>query len=199
MNIVRFALKIMMLFMVLGVVSCVSFYQADSTLQVRDKKYDDYSLLLSHFLGIYPEHFQYVDDGGIKHPDELKLFKALEEIYVRNLDLIGQKDQGEGKLDEAIRVIMFYAFYAQQRNSGAFNAYLASDLLPVYEKNRHRFLRVMSEHPFLISSVCNRLNAFFGFEGNNFSGKNTFVNNNIPHVQKALLPDQQEACLVEFE
>ena len=193
------AMKVIMFSMVLGLLSCMPFYhQTNSVIQDGKESHDDYSLLLSQLLGIYPERFQFIDDAGINHPDELKLFKSLETIYGKHFDLLGRENVSEEELGESVKIIMFFSFYAQQHNSGAFNAYLASDLLPVYKENRSLFLDSMSDLPFLILSVCDRLNAFFGFEGENLHGKELFLQENMPYMNKRLSSEQKEACLAEF-
>ncbi|MEL6750250.1 MAG: hypothetical protein AAFO09_08215, partial [Pseudomonadota bacterium] len=72
-----------------------------------------------------------------------------------------------------------------------------SNLLGINE-NRLTFLELMRELPFLISSVCHRLNAFFGFEGKNTSGKASFTRENTIQFATHLSAKQAETCLAQF-
>jgi len=115
-------------------------------------------------------------------------------IYIRHI----KPRKNDTYSREQAKVIMFFAFYAKNRGSGAFSEYLASDLNPIYSKNRLLFLELMGELPFLIPLVCDRLNAFFGFEGNNISGKESFVRDNAIEFEKYLSKEQTEICLAQF-
>lgn len=155
---------------------------------------DDYYAIFSSFLGINEDRFTYIDNEGKSHSDQLKLFKELEGIYIRHI----KPRKNDTYSREQAKIIMFFAFYAKNRGSGAFSEYLASDLNPIYSKNRLLFLELMGELPFLIPSVCDRLNAFFGFEGNNVSGKESFVRDNKTEFEKYLSKKQAETCLAQF-
>lgn len=156
---------------------------------------DDYYAIYSNLLGINENRYTYIDTEGVSHSDQLKLFKELEEIYGRYIEPQGEAQYSQ----EQAKVIMFFAFYAKNRDSGAFSEYLASDFKPLYSQNRSMFLELMSELPFLIPSVCNRLNAFFGFEGNNTSGKENFIRENKDHFYSILSTEQAKICLAQFQ
>lgn len=155
----------------------------------------DYYAIFSSLLGINEDRFTYTDSEGRQQPDALKLFKQLEEIYMRNIE---PQEEGAYSREQA-KVIMFFAFYAKNRNSGALSEYLASDLHPIVAKNSVMFLELMGELPFLIPSVCDRLNAFFGFEGKHTAGKTDFVRNYSAQAEKYLAKDQAEICLAQFD
>lgn len=165
-----------------------------STSDPNKNEKDDYYAIFSSLLGINENRFTYSDHEGKSHSDQLKLFKELEGIYIRHIE--PQEDETYSR--EKAKVIMFFAFYAKNRGSGAFSEYLASDLNPAYSKNRVIFLELMSELPFLIPSVCDRLNAFFGFEGKNISGKKGFIRDNKTLFEIHLSKSQAETCLAQF-
>ncbi len=93
---------------------------------------------------------------------------------------------------------MFYSFYSFVNNSAAFQEYLATDLMPIYIKNSDAFLRILNELPFLIQSNCNRLDAFFGFEGKNLDKKSNFIKQNFKLFKKYLNSGQYELCISSF-
>ncbi len=155
---------------------------------------DDYYVLFSVLLGINEDRFTYTDSEGKLHSDQLKLFKELEKIYARYIE----PQEGGAYSQEQIKVIMFFSFYAVNRNSGALSEYLASDLKPIYSKNKLMFLEMMGELPFLIPSVCNRLNAYFGFEGRNIAGKENFIRNNKTYFETHFPSDYAQKCINQF-
>ena len=183
-------MKILALSIAILITGCSSLSVSESD---RIEK-DDYYAIFSSLLGINENRFTYTDSEGIKYSDQLKLFKELEEIYIRYIE--PQEDGSYSQ--EQMKVIMFFAFYAKTRGSGAFSEYLASDLNPIYSKNRLMFLELMGELPFLIPSVCDRLNVFFGFEGKNISGKESFVQTNKALFETHLSKEQAESCLTQL-
>lgn len=183
-------MKISALTLVLLLTGCSFLSMTESTASEKD----DYSIIFSNLLGINENRFTYIDSEGKQHPDHLRLFKELEEIYIRYIE--PQQDGTYSR--ERIKVIMLFAFYAENRSSGAFSEYLASDLQPIYTKNRLTFLELMRELPFLIPSVCHRLNAFFGFEGKHTSGKDSFIRENTIQFATHLSAKQAETCLAQF-
>jgi hypothetical protein len=159
-----------------------------------DQEKEDYFVILSSMLGINANRYTYTDKDGKEHSDQLRAFKELEEIYIRNIE-----PQIDGTFSpEQIKVAMFFSFYAKNRGSGAFSEYLASDLLPIYLDNKDSFLTSMSELPFIIPSVCDRMNAFFGFEGKNASKKESFIRDNLSKFKSQLTKEQVETCLAQF-
>ena len=93
---------------------------------------------------------------------------------------------------------MFYAFYAHEKKSGAFLEYLASDLMPIYIENKVDFLQALKQLPFLTLSTCNRLNAYFGFEGKNTEEKPTFLKENLVYFKHELDAYQYKICVDSF-
>ncbi|MCP4471177.1 MAG: hypothetical protein GY815_10905, partial [Gammaproteobacteria bacterium] len=148
---------------------------ACSNLKSEEGHYDEYSILLSSLLNVNEGVFTYIDEKGNKQPDELKKFKELERIYIKNIspDLTNNKFS-----NKRLKIIMFYSFYSFEKKSAAFQEYLAADLMPIYISNPDSFLKILNELPFLIKSNCNRLNANFGFEGKNTYNKSNFLKQN---------------------
>lgn len=169
---------------------CSSLGESESNKSEKD----DYYAIFSSLLGINENRFIYTDNEGNSHSDQLRSFKELQGIYSRYID---PQEDGTYSPEQA-KVIMLFTFYATNRGSGAFSEYLASDLKPIYSKNRLMFLELMSELPFLIPSVCNRLNAFFGFEGKNSSGKENFIRDNKVLFEEHFTKKQVETCLSQF-
>jgi hypothetical protein len=180
---------------ILTILLLLSACSSLNAIESSDNEEYDYYVIFSNLLGINESRFSYTDSNGKSHSDQLKLFKELEDIYLKYAK--NGHDNGI-YTKEQIKVIMLFAFYAENRNSGAFNEYLASDLKPIYSKNQQAFLDSMVELPFLISPTCNRLNAFFGFEGKNVSGKEAFIKENEANFEKYLNNTQVKACLSQF-
>lgn len=157
---------------------------------------NDYHNLLSSLLNVNENKYTYFDDNGVKQPDSLKLFKELEWIYSRNIE----SDQTNGKTSKKrLKIIMYFSFYAQAKNSGAFQEYLAEDLMPIFLNNTDSFSVIMKELPFLIDSNCNRLNAYFGHEGKNKEMKYDFVNHKAQALTQHLNEDQKTVCMSNFD
>lgn len=155
---------------------------------------DDIYALFSSLLSINENRLTYTDTKGNTHADQLALFQEMENIYARNIT-----PQQNGTYNtEQVKVIMFFTFYAMNRNAAAFNEFLASDLQPIYAQNTPMFLSVMRELPFLIPSVCERLNAFFGFEGNEKPSKQGFITQAKIDFETYLTHAQINTCLAQF-
>ena len=137
-----------------------------------------------------------MNESGNKQPDSLKLFKELERIYSRNIepDLPNNKHS-----HKSLKVIMYFSFYAHAKNSGAFQEYLAEDLMPIYLNNMINFSAVMKELPFLINTNCNRLNAYFGHKGKNGNQKQAFISRNTQKISQHLNKDQYKICMDNFK
>lgn len=156
---------------------------------------NDFDVLLASLLDENKQRFTYIDSHGNEKYDELKEFKALESIYIKN----SINDENKGNLSERqLKVMMFYSFYSQEKKSAAFQEYLASDLMPIYLNNKVKFLKLLKRLPFLIQANCNRLNAFFGFEGKNQQEKPQFLKDNKSLFSKYLNKKQLEICLSNF-
>jgi len=171
---------------------------ACSSVNATEKKQDnknEYSTLLSSLLNIDENRYTYIDEKGIKQPDTLKKFKELERIYIKNI----KPDVADKKFTiKRIKIVMFYAFYAHEKKSGAFQEYLASDLMPIYIENKDKFLHVLIQLPFLTLSTCNRLNAYFGFEGKNAKNKSIFLKQNKVYFKNRLGTYQYKICIDSF-
>lgn len=156
---------------------------------------EDYYVILSSLLKVNDDRFTYIDAEGKTQKDKLKAFQQLEKIYIRYVEDPESKEYTQ----EQLKIIMFFAFYASEVNSGAFREYLAADLNPIYSANTPLFLEIMAEQSFLIEPVCDRLNAFFGFEGKNASSKADFLENNTVLFKEYFSKNQTEACLAQFQ
>lgn len=153
-------------------------------------------IILNSLLDIGEDKYTYVDASGKIQKDSLKIFKELERVYIKNVS----PDLADGKFSASrLKIIMFYSFYSYEKKSAAFLEYLASDLMPIYEGNKDVFLDVLKEHPFLIEPNCNRLNAFFGFEGKNGDKKLSFVKNNSVIFRQRLNGGQYQLCMNSFD
>ncbi|MCF6325261.1 MAG: hypothetical protein L3J89_13235 [Gammaproteobacteria bacterium] len=161
----------------------------------KHEEENEYSTLLSSLLNINEDKYTYIDAKGKKQPDSLKMFKELERIYIKNIT----PDFSNNKFStKRLKIIMFYSFYAHEKKSGAFQEYLASDLMPIYNENRDGFLQILKQLPFLTLSNCNRLNAYFGFEGKNIENKTTFIKQNKTYFKNNLNAKQFETCISSF-
>ena len=161
----------------------------------QNKEHFDFYVLMSELLNINNNRYQYKDKDGHLLNDSLRMFKELEATYIKYIDPDLENNRFSNK---RLKIVAFFSFYAYHRNSAAINEYLASDLVPIYAQNRSQFLEILSELPFLIVPNCNRLNAYFGFEGKNMEGKPKFLSDNEQLI-KSSLSDQARLCLNEFK
>ncbi|VAX05475.1 hypothetical protein MNBD_GAMMA26-1574 [hydrothermal vent metagenome] len=167
-----------------------------SAIVSSNKEQQAYYVLMSELLNINNDRYQYKDRKGVSKNDSLRQFKELESTYIKFIE----PDIGKNKFSEKrLKIVMFLSFYAFQRNSAAINEYLASDLFPIYSQNKIRFLNILNELPFLITANCNRLNAHFGFEGNNAEKKQSFITNNEHIINSVLTNKFSDICLNEFK
>ncbi|MGH1470352.1 MAG: hypothetical protein ACRBCS_04115 [Cellvibrionaceae bacterium] len=95
-----------------------------------------YYVILSHLLNINNNRYQYTDSEGVRRVDELTSFKELEAIYSSAIKPDIENNRYSLK---QLKIIMLLAFYAEERNSAAFNEYLAADLMPLYRSNPSDF------------------------------------------------------------
>lgn len=151
-------------------------------------------LLLSSLLDINRSRYVYKDPKGNEMFDELQHFKALEKFYIENIEL--EKDKSE-LTDKQIKLLFFFAYYAQNKRAAIFQEYLAADLMPIFEKQEGNFLSALADQPYLISPVCERLNAYFGFEGQHLNEKQPFLTQKSENI-KIRLGDNAKACLSQF-
>jgi hypothetical protein len=171
------------------VVACAKNTQASAEAK-------DFHTILSDLLKINKDKFSYTDSNGVKQPDSLKQFKAMEEIYIK----YSKPDLPDKKFSEKhLKVLLFLAFVSNVTNNAAFLEYLAGDLVPVYNSNKTLFLSVLNEQPFLIPAACDRLNAFFGFEGKNMNEKPGFLQKNKPDIKEELESKHAQMCLDQFK
>jgi len=173
----------------------ISAYSTINASEKHRSEKSEYSTLISSLLNINEDKYTYIDGKGKKQPDALKRFKELERIYIENI----KPDVANNKFsNKRLKIIMFYAFYAHEKNSGAFQEYLASDLMPIYIENKDEFLLVLKQLPFLTLSTCNRLNAYFGFEGKNTEKKPLFIKQNEIYFKNNLSAYQYKICINSF-
>jgi len=185
-------MKYLITLSLLTLIACSNIHAIDTA---HDEKHD-YHILMSSLLNVNEDKYTYIDEKGLQRSDSLKLFKELEQIYSRNIE----PDLPNGKTSKKkLKVVMYFSFYAQAKNSGAFQEYLAEDLMPIYLNNMNSFSAVMKELPFLIDSNCNRLNAYFGHEGKNKEKKQDFVNNEAQVITQYLNEEQRTLCISNFE
>lgn len=148
--------------------------------------------LVSALLGIDADRHYWTDDQGKRYPDELAAYKELEKIY---LTLLHSARSASEQQAEALKLIMFFSFYAQSRNSAAFNESLASDLRPLFDSDPNAFLDALAETPFASEAVCNRLHAWFGFEDQPAAGRAAFLESNRELIRSRLPASGAASCL----
>ena len=155
----------------------------------------EFHVLLSDLLNINQDKYTYIDASGQRQIDSLRMFKGVERIYI---DYIEPDQKNGGFSHEQLKVIMFFSFYAEQKNSAALLEYLAADLMPVYQADPVAFLKALNESPFLIAANCRRLNAYFGFEGKNAGKKPGFVDNARRLMEQYLAVKNRKMCIEQF-
>lgn len=164
--------------------------------EIDKNETSDFFIILSNLLNINHDRHSYIDDNGVKQIDSLKSFKEFERVYSKYIE----PDKKDKKFSQKqLKLVMLLAFYADQHNAAAFQEYLASDLVPIYTNNSELFLTILKELPFLVPSVCNRLNAYFGFEGKNAEKKPAFLSKNNIKFEKYLPKNQKLNCLDSFK
>ena len=165
------------------------------TFATEKQEVDDFHTLLSVLLKINQDKFTYVDAQGKTQRDELKVFKEVENIYIRYV----ASDRPYGKHSEArLKILMLFAFYANNHNSAIFLENLAADLVPIYAINKPAFLRSLNGLPYMIPAVCGRLSAYFGHEGKNAHKKKSFINDNKKLIFSGMTKKNANLCLKEF-
>ncbi len=171
--------------------ACSSINVSENT----DTGESDFDILLSNLLNVNQHRYTYIDQQGNKQPDSLKRFKELERVYIKNIEPDLNSDKFSSK---RLKTVMFFSFYADEKKSAAFQEYLATDLMPIYTRNQITFMETLKELPFLVPSNCNRLNAFFGFEGKNSNKKQGFIEKNKTIFTKYLTNEQAKLCISKF-
>ncbi len=171
--------------------ACSSINASENT----DAGESDFDILLSSLLSVNQHRHTYIDEQENKQPNSLGRFKELERVYIKNIepDLKGDKFSSK-----RLKTVMFFSFYADEKKSAAFQEYLATDLMPIYTRNQMTFMAILKELPFLIPSNCDRLNAFFGFEGKNSNKKQSFIEKNQKTFTKYLTNEQAKLCISKF-
>ena len=183
--------KLLLTFLIIYISAC-SHMQGDE----KRTEVNELELITSSLLNENTSRYTYRNSNGELVFDELKEFKALETIYIKNFDMF---KLNRTLTPSQLKTIMFFAFYSKERNSAAFQEYLAADLMPIFLENKKTFLKVLNSFPFLINSNCNRLNAFFGFEGENADKKMNFKQSNKALFSKVLNQGQFEQCWSSFQ
>ncbi|MDN3638840.1 hypothetical protein QWY82_08485 [Simiduia curdlanivorans] len=177
---------------------CLAVLMACSSIDAAEQPAgdrQDFYLLLSGLLNVNQDEYVYTDNTGKVNVDELMMFKALEKIYVANIE----PDLDNNRFSvERLKVVMFFAFYAEQRNASAFQEYLAADLMPIYLANKKTFVSILQELPFLAAANCARLSAYFGHEGLHLDQKPSFVKDNQAFLQQQLGGSQYDQCMRFF-
>lgn len=160
-------------------------------------EFDRYQLLLASLLDdVDVNHFSYTDQQGVKKFDQLKHFKALEQVYISSIE---RKTSHTRLTTDQLKILLFFSFYAEQKNSAAFLEYLAADLMPAYKMQTQEFLKLLNNYSFLVRPNCRRLNAYFGFEGKNLTEKPSFISSNRDLILENLSIKNAKKCLYEFE
>jgi len=171
--------------------ACSSINASENT----DTRESDFDILLSNLLSVNQHRHTYIDEQGNERPNLLGRFKELERVYIKNIE----PDLNNNKFSpKRLKTVMFFSFYADEKESAAFQEYLATDLIPIYTHNQITFIEILKELPFLIPSNCDRLNAFFGFEGKNNNKKQSFIENNQKFFTKYLTNEQAKLCVSKF-
>lgn len=171
--------------------ACSSINASENT----DTGEDDFDILLSNLLNVNQHRHTYIDEQGNKQPNSLGRFKELERVYIKTIEPDLKSDKFSPK---RLKTVMFFSFYAYEKKSAAFQEYLATDLMSIYTHNQITFMETLKELPFLIPSNCDRLNAFFGFEGKNNNKKQRFIEKNQTIFTKYLTNEQAKLCISKF-
>jgi len=171
--------------------ACSSINASENT----DTGEGDFDILLSNLLNVNQHRHTYIDEQGNKQANSLGRFKELERVYIKNIEPDLKDDKFSLK---RLKTVMFFSFYADKKKSAAFQEYLATDLMPIYTHNQISFMKTLKELPFLIPSNCDRLNAFFGFEGKNDNKKQGFIEKNQNIFTKYLTNEQAKLCISKF-
>ncbi len=189
-------MKLAALFLSLFVVACSSQNpHSSNSINTTNKGSSDNALLFVSLLNLDLSAYSYVDEQGKSHYDELAHFKALEKIYKKN----AEPEKGRTTLnDQQLKTLLFMAFYAKHKNSGAFQGYLATDLMPIYKKQSEQLLSILASNGYLVEPTCERLNRYFGFEGMNAEKKAPFLKKNTIQIHEALGEEYGSLCLTQF-
>lgn len=183
-------LIIVVIIVLLSICSNLMALDQDS-IQVKE-----YSFLFSSLLDIDDGKYTFIAEDGEKYIDELEKFKALENVYIRNIE----PDLANNKFSEnRLKIVMFLSFYSYERNAAAFLEYLASDIMPIYINNSDAFLKILQELPFLIKANGYLINNYFGWEGENAEKKAGFIEQNDSLFKKYLQGTNYKTFIENFK
>lgn len=162
---------------------------------VSDEERHDYHQLLSLIIKAKTPETSFQNADGTLDYDELKAFKLLDNLYK---EYTTPKTSDGSYTNNQLRVIAFLSHLAHQQNNAALNEYLASDLLPIYRKSPQQFLAVLTDLPYLAPENCERISAYFEFEGNRAKEKAEFLDINTKTIEEILGSDLAKECLSHF-
>lgn len=97
-----------------------------------------------------------------------------------------------------LTILMLFSRHAQQQTESRINAYLARDLVPIFESNPAAFVARLAQIPSLTQAVCNRLNAYFETMPNPHEDRKMFLNKYSNTLASGLEPSDFALCLNQF-
>ncbi len=134
-------------------------------------------------------------ENGETFYDSLMEFKEWESLYIK-YSKFGSEERLLTKVE--IKKLLFIGYISRVNSDAAISQSFSSDLVPIFNKNRDKFLNVMSDLKFLVPSTCYFLNNYFGFEDKNAEKKQAFLDRNRIDLIKAFGEPDSDICLEYF-
>lgn len=110
------------------------------------------------------------------------------------------KYQNKSKIDKSIgpkKVYLLLIFSAYQSNDVQSNEIISQSFLPIFETYPEVFLRILSEHGFLIDSTCEAISGFFDYhkKTKNELSYSEFKKRYKSQIEKVLASKDVNSCL----
>jgi len=97
-----------------------------------------------------------------------------------------------------LTVYFFVVFVAEARAMAHTTEEISHEIVPLYVRDKVRFLSVLNNNPALVSAICRSLGSHFTIEGKKKDFR-SFVTKNSPLIEKHLYKPYAETCIAELE
>ncbi len=97
-----------------------------------------------------------------------------------------------------LAVYFFIVFVAEARAMADTTEEISHEIVPLYMRDKVRFLSVLNNNPALIPAVCSNLGSHFTMEGKE-KELGSFITQNSPLIVKYLYKPFAQACITALE
>ena len=116
----------------------------------------------------------------------LSEFKKWERIYIKY-------SRVKNPTETDIKIFLLMVFIAHEHYHAHTLEESAEDIVPIYQKNREIFLKVLNQNSFLIPATCNQLREYYDLFKR--PGKKEFIDTNKQLILKLLGEQQSSECM----